>query len=342
MPNISLFCILATPKKVTSAPRTTATTKTPTATTAATTAPTTAAPATASQAAPATASQAAPATASQAAPTAAAAAAAAAPTAAAAAAAAPTAAAAAAAAPTAAAAAAAAAPTAAAAAAAAPTAAAAAPPATPTLVSTTAPNDATTKSPDETKVTTQAHKTATPAATSTDKKVNTSPAVHVNGTETGNKPFQPRSVNPNTTIENPGHQNETKQDAGSQTGKDLPEEPTKSDKRLWWIVLPVLLVAAAAFILLKFQCKKIHDHTETIDTGTENASFQSRPESTKDGVMLLGVKSSGGDENGRGSDKGRLPASCHQVPVTKLLSLKRLKTLPPNASNLDLTVNKPR
>ncbi|KAI4808602.1 hypothetical protein KUCAC02_000656, partial [Chaenocephalus aceratus] len=122
------------------------------------------------------------------------------------------------------------------------------------------------------KVTTQAHKTATPAATSTDKKVNTSPAVHVNGTETGNKPLQPRSVNPNTTVENP-------------------------DKRLWWIVLPVLLVAAAAFILLKFQCKKIHDHTETIDTGNENASFQSRPESTKDGVMLLGVKSSGGDEN---------------------------------------------
>nr|XP_033961679.1 nucleoporin NSP1-like [Pseudochaenichthys georgianus] len=168
-------------------------------------------------------------------------------------------------------------------------AAASTPPATPTLVSTTATIDATSKSPDETKVTTQAHKTATPAATSTDKKVN--------GTETGYKPFQPRSVNPNTTDENPGLQNETGQDAGSQTGKDLPEEPTKSDKRLWWIVLPVLLVAAAAFILLKFQCKKIHDHTETIDTGNENASFQSRPESTKDGVMLLGVKSSGGDEN---------------------------------------------
>lgn len=29
-----------------------------------------------------------------------------------------------------------------------------------------------------------------------------------------------------------------------------------------------------------------------------SASFQSRPESTKDGVMLLGVKSSGGEENG--------------------------------------------
>ncbi|XP_061619698.1 mucin-7-like isoform X2 [Phyllopteryx taeniolatus] len=70
-----------------------------------------------------------------------------------------------------------------------------------------------------------------------------------------------------------------------------------TDKRLWWIVLPVLLVASAAFIILKFKCKKIHDHTETFDTGTENASFQSRPESTKDGVMLLGVKSSDGEEN---------------------------------------------
>ncbi|KAK5848491.1 hypothetical protein PBY51_006099 [Eleginops maclovinus] len=69
------------------------------------------------------------------------------------------------------------------------------------------------------------------------------------------------------------------------------------EKRWWWIVLPVLLVAAAAFIVFKYKCKKIHDHTETIDIGTENASFQSRPESTKDGVMLLGVRSSGGDEN---------------------------------------------
>ncbi|XP_035479951.1 dextranase isoform X5 [Scophthalmus maximus] len=74
---------------------------------------------------------------------------------------------------------------------------------------------------------------------------------------------------------------------GSQTG----------DKRLWWILLPVLLVGAAAAIVLKFKSKKLNDHTETIDTGTENASFQSRPESTKDGVMLLGVKSSGGEES---------------------------------------------
>ncbi|XP_032367479.1 endochitinase A1 [Etheostoma spectabile] len=84
--------------------------------------------------------------------------------------------------------------------------------------------------------------------------------------------------------------------AGSQTGSgEIP--PLKADKRLWLIVLPALLVGAAVAVVLKFKCKKIHDHTETMDTGTENASFQSRTDSTKDGVMLLGVKSSGGEEN---------------------------------------------
>lgn len=34
---------------------------------------------------------------------------------------------------------------------------------------------------------------------------------------------------------------------------------------------------------------------------SRSASFQSRPESTKDGVMLLGVKSSGAEENGESS-----------------------------------------
>ncbi|XP_049424057.1 mucin-7-like [Epinephelus fuscoguttatus] len=102
------------------------------------------------------------------------------------------------------------------------------------------------------------------------------------------------------TMAPPGMPHETEQNkdksAGSPPGTEE-KAPPKSDKRLWWILLPVILVGAAAAIVLKFKCKKIHDHTETIDTGTENASFQSRPESTKDGVMLLGVKSSGGEEN---------------------------------------------
>ncbi|XP_061817052.1 uncharacterized protein [Nerophis lumbriciformis] len=88
----------------------------------------------------------------------------------------------------------------------------------------------------------------------------------------------------------------TEKSHGPQQGS---KEPAKAatDKRLWWILLPILLIGAATVIVLKFKCKKVHDHTETMDTGTENASFQSRPESTKDGVMLLGVKSSVGEEN---------------------------------------------
>ncbi|XP_064877986.1 uncharacterized protein LOC115133566 isoform X5 [Oncorhynchus nerka] len=70
------------------------------------------------------------------------------------------------------------------------------------------------------------------------------------------------------------------------------------DKNLLWILLPVLaLVGAAVVVLLKSKCMKDHDHTEITDNGTENASFQSRPDNAKDGVMLLGVKSSGGEDN---------------------------------------------
>ncbi|XP_056884454.1 mucin-5AC-like isoform X8 [Takifugu flavidus] len=83
--------------------------------------------------------------------------------------------------------------------------------------------------------------------------------------------------------------------AGSQTGSD--RKTAQPDKQLWWILLPGLLVAAAAAIYLKFRSKKVHGQTEIMETGMENASFQSRPESAKDGVMLLGVKSSAGDEN---------------------------------------------
>ncbi|XP_056884459.1 mucin-5AC-like isoform X12 [Takifugu flavidus] len=82
---------------------------------------------------------------------------------------------------------------------------------------------------------------------------------------------------------------------GSQTGSD--RKTAQPDKQLWWILLPGLLVAAAAAIYLKFRSKKVHGQTEIMETGMENASFQSRPESAKDGVMLLGVKSSAGDEN---------------------------------------------
>ncbi|XP_041724131.1 mucin-2 isoform X3 [Coregonus clupeaformis] len=70
--------------------------------------------------------------------------------------------------------------------------------------------------------------------------------------------------------------------------------PEEKENKLLWILLPVLgVVVAAVIFVLRFKCMKVHDHTEATDNGTENASFQSRPDSTKDGVMLLGVKSSG-------------------------------------------------
>ncbi|XP_078131998.1 uncharacterized protein LOC144534134 isoform X1 [Sander vitreus] len=159
--------------------------------------------------------------------------------------------------------------------------------------------------------------TTAPAATSTTQKVTAAPtaapkaaatsAAHVstpalpdatNKTPDRHDDTEKRNTAPHQTIVPiviQNHPNEKDKGAGRQAGSD--EVPPKADKRLWWIVLPALLAGAAAVIMLKFKCKKIHDHTETIDTGTENASFQSRPESTKDGVMLLGVKSSGGEEN---------------------------------------------
>ncbi|KAF7230051.1 transcript variant X1 [Nothobranchius furzeri] len=81
---------------------------------------------------------------------------------------------------------------------------------------------------------------------------------------------------------------------------EKPQPPQKhagADKRLWWIVLPALLFVGAIAIVFKFKSKKVHDHSALLSFCLCSASFQSRPESTKDGVMLLGVKSSGTEEN---------------------------------------------
>ncbi|XP_035849521.1 endochitinase A-like [Sander lucioperca] len=166
--------------------------------------------------------------------------------------------------------------------------------------STTAPAASTTQ-----KV--MAAPTAAPKAAATSAAHVSTPAL--SDASNNNTPVN-GSVNPRSYNQESGNHSETQTGSkshddteyffdtneGRQAGSD-DKVPPKADKRLWWIVLPALLVGAAAAIVLKFKCKKIHDHTETIDTGTENASFQSRPESTKDGVMLLGVKSSGGEEN---------------------------------------------
>ncbi|XP_031441045.1 putative uncharacterized protein DDB_G0290521 isoform X3 [Clupea harengus] len=85
------------------------------------------------------------------------------------------------------------------------------------------------------------------------------------------------------------------QQSGQNAEGDAKDQET--DRRILWILLPVLgvLVAGVIFVL-KFKCMKVHDHAEPTENGTENASFQ-RSDSNKDGVMLLGVKTSGGEEN---------------------------------------------
>ncbi|XP_051756621.1 putative protein TPRXL isoform X2 [Ctenopharyngodon idella] len=70
-----------------------------------------------------------------------------------------------------------------------------------------------------------------------------------------------------------------------------------SEKKYLWILVPVLCIALAAMIYLKFKGKKVQNRPEMADIGTENASFQ-RTDSNKDGVMLLGVsKTSVGEDN---------------------------------------------
>ncbi|MCI4377514.1 hypothetical protein PGIGA_G00204420 [Pangasianodon gigas] len=93
---------------------------------------------------------------------------------------------------------------------------------------------------------------------------------------------------------------------GSPDAKNISAAPTENNvnksaeegdsdfRYLWFLVLGVAVVAVV--IYLKFRCFKVQQHpVQTMDHGTENASFQ-RTESNKDGVMLLGVKS-GGEEN---------------------------------------------
>ncbi|KAL7876102.1 hypothetical protein AOLI_G00110650 [Acnodon oligacanthus] len=67
----------------------------------------------------------------------------------------------------------------------------------------------------------------------------------------------------------------------------------ESNAKYWWLLL---LVGVVVGVLIYVKHKKKNPRAETTDSGTENASFQ-RTESNKDGVMLLGVKSSGGEEN---------------------------------------------
>lgn len=129
--------------------------------------------------------------------------------------------------------------------------------------------------------------TAGPDDTNPDKHLgNTTPAPGQQNTNDS----QSRS---SRTLSPPTKRTAQENSPGSQAGQT---KEKSADKKLWWLVLPAILAVAAIAIVLKFKSKKVHNPTETVDTGTENASFQ-RAENSKDGVMLLGVKSSVGEEN---------------------------------------------
>ncbi|XP_048826182.1 mucin-5AC-like [Brienomyrus brachyistius] len=78
------------------------------------------------------------------------------------------------------------------------------------------------------------------------------------------------------------------------------EADRKEHNPLWALVL-LVIPAAAGIYYWRSKVSKSHSHPgDTTDNGMENASFQSRPESIKDGVMLLGVKTSGTDDGAAG------------------------------------------
>ncbi|XP_035639382.2 uncharacterized protein LOC118391961 [Oncorhynchus keta] len=147
----------------------------------------------------------------------------------------------------------------------------------------------------------------TALATSTvteNTKMSSSPQVPVNSASPYTKDDETQGTQAPTTVTKSDISHLTKKLSGSEdenTDQDKVKDNKNTDhvdKNLLWILLPVLaLVGAAVVVLLKSKCMKDHDHTEITDNGTENASFQSRPDNAKDGVMLLGVKSSGGEDN---------------------------------------------
>ncbi|XP_031441046.1 uncharacterized protein LOC116224669 isoform X4 [Clupea harengus] len=148
----------------------------------------------------------------------------------------------------------------------------------------------TTKSPDpnnDSKQTSQSPTTKSPADPNKDAEGD------AKDQETGTE-VKP-AVNETNELPSDTGSGTNNQQSGQNAEGDAKDQET--DRRILWILLPVLgvLVAGVIFVL-KFKCMKVHDHAEPTENGTENASFQ-RSDSNKDGVMLLGVKTSGGEEN---------------------------------------------
>ncbi|XP_037400756.1 putative protein TPRXL isoform X11 [Pygocentrus nattereri] len=90
----------------------------------------------------------------------------------------------------------------------------------------------------------------------------------------------------------PSNPDEGRENVG--TSGPSTSSPSTSNMKYFWLLLLVGVAGVCAFIYIR--CKKKSPRAETTDSGTENASFQ-RTESNKDGVMLLGVKSSGSEAN---------------------------------------------
>ncbi|KAJ8262547.1 hypothetical protein GJAV_G00167640 [Gymnothorax javanicus] len=160
----------------------------------------------------------------------------------------------------------------------------------PTVSSTVPSLSKKTESSPSTKLTGETARSIVTVVTDVNKK---DPAESVNSTgksqsqETGptkEVPTSPKAPGPTIPISN--------------TTEGKPGGPSASpDKKMLWILLPVLMVLVAGVIFVLKKYTKGHAHTDTTENGMENASFQSRSDSNKDGVMLLGVKTSAGEEN---------------------------------------------
>ncbi|XP_049338805.1 uncharacterized protein LOC111194343 isoform X3 [Astyanax mexicanus] len=115
------------------------------------------------------------------------------------------------------------------------------------------------------------------------------------------KATQPAKLSPPAGIPKSGKSddnitNETGKMHGSAgESSSTPKPDTPDNKKYFWILLPVGVAFLAVAMYFRYKFFKVHHHPETTDNGTENASFQ-RTESNRDGVTLLGVKSSGTEE----------------------------------------------
>ncbi|KAK3567393.1 hypothetical protein QTP86_019873 [Hemibagrus guttatus] len=113
-------------------------------------------------------------------------------------------------------------------------------------------------------------------------------------TQSAHRTASSSGESPNVETKNSSDLLDTNNQQGAEQGQQPENAAIKFDARYLWLLV---LVVAVLAVVVYFGCFKGQNlPVETMDHGTENASFQ-RTES-KDGVMLLGVKS-GGEENAK-------------------------------------------